>query len=132
MFALWYMLIEHGTKLEADFQRFYHLDLADLYRGTLGARKAAVLAAYLPPEAAVMRAEGGNGSLTVVEHQLRGVLHVLEMQMYQNAGGKGKKPQEPKTPQTHLERRRAEQRLQAKAERSRRLVRSRKPAEIAD
>ena len=124
------MLAEHGTKLEADFQRFYHIDLADLYRGTLGARKAAVLAVHLPPESAVMRAEGGDGSMTIAEHQLRGVQYTLEMQMYQNAGGKGKKPQEPKTPETHLERRRAEERLRAKAERSRRIVAARKPREI--
>lgn len=124
------MLAEHGTKLEADFQRFYHLDLADLYRGTLGARKAAVLAVHLPPESAVMRAEGGDGALTISEHMLRGLQYTLEMQMYQNAGGKGKKPQEPKAPQTHLERRRAEQRLRAKAERSRRLTAGRKPLEI--
>lgn len=124
------MLAEHGTKLEADFQRFYHLDLADLYRGKLGARKAAVLAVHLPPESAVMRAEGGDGALTMTEHMLRGLQYTLEMQMYQNAGGKGKKPQEPKSPQTYFERRRAQERLRAKAERSRRIAASYQPREI--
>lgn len=130
MFALGYMLAEHGTKLEADFQRFYQIDLADLYRGKLGARKAAVLAVHLPPESAVMRAEGGDGALTITEHQLRGLQYTLEMQMYQAAGGKGKKPQEPKTPQTYLEKRKSDERLHAKAERSRRLALERKPLEI--
>ena len=41
--------------MEADFQRFYQRDLADLWRGTLSVRKAGVWATHLPPEAAVYR-----------------------------------------------------------------------------
>lgn len=118
MFALWYMLIEHGQALEADFARFYGIDLADLYRGWLGARKAAVLAVHLPAESAVMRREGGSAALTGVEQILMGTNHRLEMLMYQNGGGKGKKPEPPKPPETHMERKNKQQRLWAKQARA--------------
>lgn len=39
--------------LEADLQRFYQVDLVDLWRGKLTVRKAAVLLRFLPIEAAV-------------------------------------------------------------------------------
>lgn len=50
---------EYPGELEADFQRVYGLDVIGVYNGTLSVRKAANLAAHLPPGSSVWRAEGG-------------------------------------------------------------------------
>lgn len=72
----------------------------------------------LPPESAVMRAEGGDGSLTQQEHLLRGINYRLEMLLYQNGGGKGKKPEPPKSPETRTQAREREKRLEARVRRA--------------
>lgn len=41
---------EHGDALEADFQQFYRLDLADVWRGAMSPRRALVLAEQLAYE----------------------------------------------------------------------------------
>ena len=41
--------------VEADFQRFYGIDLGELWTGRLGPRRAARLASQLPPDAAIFR-----------------------------------------------------------------------------
>lgn len=101
--------------MEADFQRFYGLDLADLWRGTLGARKAGVLAMHLPPDSAVMRREGGAGSRTVAEKALEAIIHGQQAQMAQQAGEKPPSP--PADPPTYRERQEKAARLEARQNR---------------
>lgn len=79
--------------VEADLQRFYNLDLADLYRGLLTVRKVCVLVMNLPRGAATWTAIGGRAAITaeveaswLVEHALYSIAHA------QN-NGKGKKPE---------------------------------------
>ena len=46
------MLRTHSDAIEADLQRFYGIDLGDLWRGGLSARRLSVLIAHLPPGSA--------------------------------------------------------------------------------
>lgn len=43
----------HGGALRADFQRYYGLDLVDLWRGTLTPRRAWQLSEYLPTDSSL-------------------------------------------------------------------------------
>lgn len=45
--------------MEADLQRFYGIDLGDLYRGQLSVRRLAVLVDHLPPGSAVWAITNG-------------------------------------------------------------------------
>lgn len=53
------MLRDHTDAVEADLQRFYGVDLGDLWRGRLSVRRLSVLIAHLPPGSAVWAAENG-------------------------------------------------------------------------
>ncbi|WP_131814125.1 hypothetical protein [Mycolicibacterium fortuitum] len=55
------LLGEHGDAIEADLQRYYQLDLCDLYRGTLSLRRIGVLVRQLPGESALVRSIYGPG-----------------------------------------------------------------------
>ncbi|WP_178945900.1 hypothetical protein [Kocuria sp. TGY1127_2] len=88
-----------------------------MYRGLVTPRKIAVLLENLPPDSAVMRRVGGNGSLTVVEHALRSLFHVGQLQLYQGGGGSGRKPKAPETPPTYEHQRQVEARNQARRDR---------------
>lgn len=125
------MLQNHGGALEADLHRFYGMDLADLWRGTLGARKISVLLEHLPEESAVRRAEGGAGSLTMVERFLRELRHIGELQLYQGGGGKGQKPKPPKDPPTYQARLKDAQKLAARQHRYLDRYRAQLPADVA-
>jgi hypothetical protein len=68
--------------VEADLQRFYQLDLADMYRGALTVRKVAVLVMNLPRGAQTWMAVGGRGAISteaeagwLVEHALYAIAH---------------------------------------------------------
>lgn len=50
---------DHGDEIEADLQRYYGLDLLDLYRGRLSLRKVGVLIAHLPLGSATVAALSG-------------------------------------------------------------------------
>jgi len=83
----------HGEALEADLQRYYQLDLADMYRGILSVRKVSVMAAHLPRGGAVGERLGGAMAITpevegswLVEAALYRVAHA-------EGGGKGKAPE---------------------------------------
>ena len=43
--------------MEADLQRYYQIDLSDLYHGKLSLRRLSVLVAYLPPGSATWAAQ---------------------------------------------------------------------------
>ena len=47
---------EYTAEVEADLQRYYRIDLGDLFRGRLSLRRLGVLVAALPPESATMSA----------------------------------------------------------------------------
>lgn len=115
--ALWYALEHHGGALEFDLHRYCGLDLADMYRGTITTRKVAVLLEYLPPDSAVRRRVGGEGSLTIQEHALRNLFHAAQLQLYQGGGGKGSKPKEPQIPPTYEHQRQVDERNQARRDR---------------
>lgn len=65
-----------------------------------------------------MRAEGGDGSLTITEHELRAISYKASLLLFQNGGGKGQKPKPPSSPARHTDRKKQEKRLKANAERS--------------
>lgn len=103
-----------------------------MWRGTLTPRKVGVLLRHLPPESAVMRAEGGEGSLTLGERLARQQLHAMQLRIYQAAGSKGTKPQHPKDPPTYWERRQEQQQLSARTNAYLDRHLSRLPANVAE
>jgi hypothetical protein len=56
--------------VEADFQRFYGIDLGELWTGEMGPRRAARLASQLPPGSAIYRSEGLDAQVYSLEAQL--------------------------------------------------------------
>jgi hypothetical protein len=56
--------------VEADFQRFYGIDLGGLWTGELRPHRAARLTSQLPPGAAIFRPEGLDSQIYSVEAQL--------------------------------------------------------------
>ena len=93
------MLRAYRAPLEADFQRYYHLDLSDLYRGRLGVWKVARLASQLPPEGAVGRATAGQG-YRKADYLLLDLIDLLAAGNWQraNAGAPKHKQTKPPTP----------------------------------
>lgn len=57
--ALGALLREHSDAVEADLQRYYQIDLADLWRGGLNVRRLSVLIQFLPSDSAVAAAVTG-------------------------------------------------------------------------
>jgi hypothetical protein len=53
------LLRAHSDALEADLQRFYGVDLGDLWRGRLSLRRLSALVRYLPPGSAVWSIQSG-------------------------------------------------------------------------
>lgn len=90
--GLVWLIREHGDTLEADFEHYYNLDLADLYRGNLTPRKAQVLAIRLPPGALTWQEVGTDAAWSTESHLLAQVVDTLNAANYQRAGGKGEKP----------------------------------------
>jgi hypothetical protein len=87
------LLENHGEALEADLQRYYNVDLADMYRGVVSVRKVSVLATNLPRASAVGVRLGGAAAISeeteaswLVETALYKIAHA-------QAGGKGKAPE---------------------------------------
>lgn len=54
------MLQTYPDEVEADLARFYGLDIADYWRGTLSARRVWTLVTHLPEDAATAKAQRGN------------------------------------------------------------------------
>ena len=87
------MLENHGEALEADLQRYYQVDLADMYRGRVSPRRVSVLATNLPRASAVGVRLGGataiSGEVEASWLLENAVLRIAHAQ----AGGKGKPPE---------------------------------------
>ena len=77
--------------LEADFQRFYQLDIAELYGGCMPVRRAANLAGNLPPGAACWAALGVDAAWEQHSHILADLYDAIA----QIAGAKGVKYPRP-------------------------------------
>jgi hypothetical protein len=85
-------LSRYPGAVEADLQRYYGIDLADMYRGRLTPRKVAVLVQYLPRGAVLWQLVGGPGAITAEEEALWGVHYLQQARMYQAGGNKGAEP----------------------------------------
>lgn len=90
--GLAWLIREHGEALEADFERYYSIDLVDLYRGHLTPRKAQTLAIRLPPGALTWQDVGTDAAWSTESHLLAQIVDTLNAANYQRAGGKGDKP----------------------------------------
>ncbi len=97
----------HGGALRADFQRYYRLDLADIWRGTLSPRRAWSLSEFLPDESALAASLAGgpeHRGWTLQTHLLAQLLTAVRFADAHNVrvnGGKLKREPEPvKTPLT--------------------------------
>ena len=97
----------HGGALRADLQRYYGLDLADLWRGTLSPRRVWTLAEYLPEGSALLAALAGGQEYRpwTLEAQLTAALvnavRVADANNVRANGGKVRqnpKPIEPPAP----------------------------------
>lgn len=92
-----HLLRNYGDALEADFERYYHRDLVDLYRGDLSLRKALVLAINLPPGAMTWQEMGSDNAWAVSDHLLAQAVDALHAANWQR-GGDGNKPQPDPVP----------------------------------
>lgn len=79
--------------VEADLQRYYQIDLADMYRGKITPRRVAVLVQHFPRGAMTWQLVGGPGAVTAEEEALWGVHYLQQSQLYQAAGNTGTKPE---------------------------------------
>ena len=85
---------DHFDVLEADFEREYNLDLLDLYRGNLPARKAANLAANLPAGSLTWQALDHPNAWTTQEYL---TANLVDSQNWGNwIAAKGKDSDKPK------------------------------------
>jgi hypothetical protein len=99
LLGLCYLLREHAGPLEADFQRYYQLDLLDLWRGRLSPRKAAVLAMQLPSGAQTWLSCGYDNAWTLMEYLTASLIDAVQAGNWQRAGDpKARKPDPVKRP----------------------------------
>ncbi|MFB7643888.1 hypothetical protein ACFC0S_03170 [Streptomyces sp. NPDC056084] len=94
----------HGGPLRADLQRFYGLDLADIWRGTLTPRRAWTLTEHLPEDSALAAALAGgpeHRGWTLQAHLLAQVVNAVRFADANNvrvSGGKVRRDPEPVKP----------------------------------
>ena len=97
------LLDARHSEIEADFQRYYRLNLGDLFVGRLSLRRFAVLVENLPAGCATWRAQGGD--LARSDETRAALLIRHAVQVFQQ--GFGKKPQDVPMPEPpawgHLE-----------------------------
>jgi len=86
------LVYRHYPALEADFKRWYDLDLGGIWTGEIPLRKAANLAEWLPLGAAVYVSEGSDDAWTAAEHIAVSIQHQLAIANWQRAGSKGSAP----------------------------------------
>lgn len=92
------MCRDHFEALEADFQRYYQIDLANALYGPqpLGARRFVALIKWLPPEAAIWRATSTtwttDNELAALTIEMLDSLRRLYIQAHSKKGGTPPKP----------------------------------------
>lgn len=101
--------------VEADLQRYYGIDLADLYRGAITPRRLAVLVINFPRGANTWQMLGGPGAITGEVEALWGVHLLQEAQMYQAGGNKGPEPTMREYPEGIEAKQNAAQRIEQNA-----------------
>lgn len=79
---------KHFDVLEADFERVYNIDLLDVYRGNLPARKAANLAANLPAGSMLWQVMDHPNSWTTTDHLIAAQVDAQNIGNWLAAGGK--------------------------------------------
>lgn len=84
--------------MEADFHRYYGLDVLDLYRGRMSPHKAARLFGQLPPDGAVGRANAGEG-YTITDHLILEMIDLLVGANWQRANQGRKKSEQTPPPE---------------------------------
>lgn len=101
----------HGGPLRADLQRYYGLDLADIWRGTLAPRRVWNLSEHLPEDAALAASLAGGPEHRGWTLQTYLLAHLLNSVRFADAnnvrvnGGKLKSDPKPvQTPQPKTER----------------------------
>lgn len=88
----------HGGALRADFQRYYGIDLVDLWRGKLTPRRAWQLSEYLPPDSALNAELAGGLEFRAWTLQTQLIAHLLNVVRAADVnnirvnGGKAKSP----------------------------------------
>lgn len=92
------LLAERGEALEADLQRYYGLDLADMWRGKITPRKVAVLAIHLPPGAAIRRTGPDDLHWSHESQVLVSLFDQIRHLSWGLAGGQGRPPQPQERP----------------------------------
>ena len=107
--GLVWLLREHGEAVEADFQRYYGIELAGLWRGEISPRRVMVLAKNLPYGAQTWIDAGTDNAWSPETHLLAHATFLLEGANWQRGGGKGKTPKPLETPGE--ERRKQEKRV---------------------
>ena len=109
------LLREYGEVIEADFQRYYGLDLLDLYRGRLTPRKAMALIGGLPPGSAFHRARGGPAFWSDEVAAVKEMGHrVVSALIAVNGSRQSPKPPEPPPVGWRVEAEKQRLRLEAK------------------
>jgi hypothetical protein len=87
------ILSEYGYEIEADFQQYYRLDIAELYTGGLSPARAFRLVTMLPAESRFARAAAGpRGEWRINDYLLAAVVDTLAVANWQRGGGKGRRP----------------------------------------
>ena len=109
----------HADAIEADFQRFYGLDLwSDHSAGRLTLRRIAALVAHLPSDAATwVDVHGQHAAWSVTDDLLAAVLTALQGANWQRSGGKGQRPTPVTRPRSALSDRKRLDRLRSLRER---------------
>jgi hypothetical protein len=97
--ALGQLILEgHGGALRADLQRYYGLDLVDLWRGTLSPRRVWQLSEYLPTDSALHAELSGGLEFRAWNLQTQLTAHLLnairaaDVNNVRVNGGKAKPP----------------------------------------
>jgi hypothetical protein len=93
MIRLQAALHEHGEAIEADFQRYYGVALADVFVGRLSWRRLKVLLRQLPVESATARAQvGPMAEWSPTEYLLAAIVDAERAALWQRGGGRGRRP----------------------------------------
>lgn len=123
MTGLLRLVREHADAVEADLQRYYHVDLRDLWRPgrQVTWRRVAVLLRHVPHDAATRALLGGWATWSLTDHLLDDVRRTLRSL----AGDKDPRPHPLRFPTLHetttpeRQRRLAAARARARARRAR-------------
>jgi hypothetical protein len=97
--ALVILVSRYGEELRADFRRYYHLDLLDMWRDGLSVQEVSGLAVYLPPGSLTWQRIGGPGAWTPELHLLAAIEYADRYVAWtKTADSKHGKPPEPIKP----------------------------------